>query len=181
MPTNVINDSNGSSTSSAVDYDYKDEPYKIDPNSGSSSSSQSNANMTWDFDLVLPYQTKLELTVAHDGRTYYLPDPATWNYTVGDLDSSGSRDANGLLHRSYVATKVNYEFEWNALEWKMLMYILEAVQKDKFTFTGPDPRSFRNQYSGDYYVGDRTGSAEYFMPSREEYALFSLKLKFIEY
>ena len=110
-----------------------------------------------------------------------LPDPSSWNYQVGDLDTSGSRDGNGYLHRAYVATKINYEFEWNALEWEMLETILKAVQKDKFTFSGPDPRTFQKSYSGDYYVGDRTGEVKYYRPDKPEWAVYSLKLKFIEY
>ena len=44
-----------------------------------------------------------------------IPDPE-WTYQIGDLDTSGKRDATGLLHRAYVATKINYEFSWNGLE-----------------------------------------------------------------
>ena len=110
-----------------------------------------------------------------------IPDPSSWNYQVGDLDASGSRDATGLLHRAYITTKINYEFEWNALEWKMLQTILAAVLHEKFELTAPDPRTFDSLYLGDYYVGDRTGSAHYYVPGRDEKATFSLKLKFIEY
>ena len=119
-----------------------------------------------------------------------IPDPGKWTYQVGDLDTSGSRDAKGLLHRAYVATKINYEFEWNSLEWEMLQRIVKAVQKPKFKLTAPDPRTFDSTYKGDYYVGDRTGSCHYFIPEkssaagnsgRSEVASFSLKLKFIEY
>ena len=124
-----------------------------------------------------------------------LPDPASWNYQVGDLDTSGSRDATGLLHRAYVATKINYEFEWHALEWEMLEYILHAEQAEKFTLTAPDPRTFSSAYTGDYYVGDRTGKNYYFRAdgnysgsgssqsnsAAPVKAAFDLKLKFIEY
>ena len=44
-----------------------------------------------------------------------IPDVSKWAYQVGDLDTSGSRDATGLLHRKRVATKINYEFSWNSL------------------------------------------------------------------
>lgn len=110
-----------------------------------------------------------------------LPDPSSWNYQVGDLDTSGSRDATGWLHRARVATKINYEFEWEALEWEMLQTILSAISADRFTFTGPDPRTFTGTYTGQYYVGDRTGSAHYYRPESQEVAMYSLKLKFIEY
>lgn len=110
-----------------------------------------------------------------------IPDPSEWNYQVGDLDTSGSRDATGLLHRAYVATKINYEFSWNALEWEMLELVLNAVQKEAFTMVAPDPRVFGETYTGTYYVGDRTGKGWYYLPDRNEMATFSLKLKFIEY
>ena len=110
-----------------------------------------------------------------------LPDPAEWSYQVGDLDTSGSRDATGLLHRAYVTTKINYEFKWNALEWEMLQTILSAVNTPKFTFTGPDPRTFKGTYTGNYYVGDRTGKAHYYLAEKDDVAQFELKLKFIEY
>ena len=120
-----------------------------------------------------------ELGIVANGVA--IPDPTSWDYQVGDLDTSGSRDATGLLHRAYVATKINYEFSWNALEWEMLQRILTAVNTPKFSMTAPDPRTFNTKYTGNYYVGDRTGKAHYYIPSRTEIGTFSLKLKFIEY
>lgn len=118
-----------------------------------------------------------------------IPDVSKWSYQVGDLDTSGSRDATGLLHRARVATKINYEFSWNSLEWEMLQRVLSAVSADKFTLTAPDPRTFNSTYTGQYYVGDRTGEAQYYLPQgeggspggRPETASYSLKLKLIEY
>lgn len=110
-----------------------------------------------------------------------IPDPSKFTYQVGDLDTSGSRDATGLLHRAYVATKINYELSWNSLDWEMLQRILAAVNTPKFTFTGIDPRTFNTTYTGQYYVGDRTGDAHYYLEQKEDIAQFSLKLKFIEY
>lgn len=111
-----------------------------------------------------------------------IPDPSEWGYQVGDLDTSGKRDATGELHRAYVATKINYEFKWKSLEWSMLQRILLAVSSPKFLLIAPDPRTFDTTYTGYYYVGDRTGNAQYFDPtSRREIASFDLKLKLIEY
>lgn len=124
-----------------------------------------------------PYFNRMGIVV--DGKA--IPDPSEWNYQVGDLDTSGSRDANGLLHRAYVATKINYEFKWNAVEWAMLEWILNACKKEKFSMTAPDPREFGSWYTGDYYVGDRTGKGWYFRAQKNEQASFDLKLKFIEY
>lgn len=122
-----------------------------------------------------PYKTNLQV----DGVR--IPDPAGWNYEVADLDTEAERDATGYLHRNRVATKVNYSFEWKAIEWEMLGRILEAVDKAKFRLVAPDPRTFNRTYSGDYYVGNRDGSALYYLPERPEVAVFDLKLKFIEY
>lgn len=127
--------------------------------------------------MVLTYNYQLGIKVGSTN----IPDPSEWNYQVGDLDTSGSRDANGLLHRSYVATKINYEFSWKGLEWEMLQTILAAVNTPKFTLVAPDPRTFNTTYTGSYYVGDRTGKAYYYNETRNEKATFNLKLKFIEY
>ena len=110
-----------------------------------------------------------------------LPDPSSFTYQVGDLDTSGDRDSTGLLHRAYVATKINFELSWNSLDWEKLQTILAAVNTPKFQLTAPDPRSFLDTYTGDYYVGDRTGDMKYYYVDNDDVAQFSLKLKFIEY
>lgn len=110
-----------------------------------------------------------------------IPDVSKWSYQIGDLDTSGSRDATGLLHRARVATKINYEFSWNSLEWDMLQWILSHIEGDRFSLTAPDPRTFQGSYNGYYYVGDRTGECLYFLEEAEEVAQYSLKLKLIEY
>ena len=131
--------------------------------------------------MVFPYNTVMKIKVKYNGKTTTLPDPSEWNYQVGDLDTSGSRDATGLLHRAYVATKINYEFKWIALEWEKLQEILSAIGHPKFKMTAPDPRNFSETYTGDYYTGDRTGKNFYYLEERPEVALFDLKVKFIEY
>ena len=145
--------------------------------------------MDWEGkEMKFTYNDSLGLTV--NGKK--IPDPAEWNYQIGDLDTSGRRDATGLLHRKRVATKINYEFSWNALEWNMLTHILGLINAEKFTLVAPDPRTFDTKYKGDYYVGDRTGKVHYFRPDGEsnfptatggvaEIATYTLKLKFIEY
>ena len=139
--------------------------------------------------MVYPYNYKMGITV----NGVAIPDPSEWNYQVGDLDTSGSRDATGMLHRARVATKINYEFKWNAVEWEMLALIVNAVKDEKFTLVAPDPREFvqptaqanymdYKKYTGSYYVGDRTGKGWYFLPgNKKDVATFDLKLKFIEY
>ena len=132
------------------------------------------------------YPTKMGIVVNRENTNYTLPDPQKMSYQVGDLDTSGSRDANGLLHRKRVATKINYEMSWNGLGWEKLQYILFAVNGAKFSLTAPDPRTFTTSYTGDYYVGDRTGDYLMYKDDADYGAahddiVFSLKLKFIEY
>jgi hypothetical protein len=130
---------------------------------------------------MLSYNEAMQIKVTYGDRTVTLPDPSEWNYQVGDLDTSGSRDATGELHRAYVATKINYEFKWNGLEWEKLEELLAAIAHPEFRMTAPDPRYFNQTYSGRYYTGDRTGKNHYFIPERPNVALFDLKVKFIEY
>ena len=127
------------------------------------------------------YNENMRIRVKYEGTTVTLPDPSEWNYQIGDLDTSGSRDATGLLHRAYVATKINYEFKWNALEWEKLQEVLDAIGHPKFEMTAPDPRNFTKTYTGDYYTGDRTGKNFYYLQERPNVALFDLKVKFIEF
>lgn len=110
-----------------------------------------------------------------------IPDPSEWTYQVSDLDTEGGRDATGLLHRAYVATKINYDFVWNALDWTMLQTIVAAIQTPQFTLTAPDPRTFNTMYTGSYYCGDRSGKCHYYLVEKEEIAQFELKVNFIEY
>lgn len=110
-----------------------------------------------------------------------IPDPSKWDYEVSDLDTLGKRDGTGYLHRAMVATKVNYSFEWSALEWQMLQTILSALAYDSFTLVAPDPNTYNTARTGTYYTGDRTGSAHYFDPGKNEKAVYSLKIKLIEY
>ena len=131
--------------------------------------------------MEFPYKEVMKIKVKYNGETTILPDPSEWNYQVGDLDTSGSRDATGTLHRAYVATKINYEFKWKALEWEKLQEVLSAIGHPKFQMTAPDPRNFAETYTSDYYTGDRTGKNFYYLEERPNIALFDLKVKFIEY
>lgn len=110
-----------------------------------------------------------------------IPDPSEWNYQVSDLDTEGGRDATGLLHRAYVATKVNYDFSWNALDWEMLQHICEVLHTPQFTLLAPDPVTFNTMRTGQYYCGDRSGKCYYYLVENEEKAQFDLKVNFIEY
>lgn len=110
-----------------------------------------------------------------------IPDPSSWEYEVADLDLDGKRDATGTLHRHRVATKVNYSFEWKAIDWYTLTVILKAVSADRFTLVAPDPRTFNTLWTGAYYVGNRTGNDHFYNFSNPDVAVFSLSLKLIQY
>lgn len=84
-----------------------------------------------------------------------IPDPSTFEYTVSDLDLSGERDSNGLLHRQYVATKHNCKIKYDALDYSTVTTILTLLDNESFTFEFIRPDTGAT-YSGDYYVGDRT-------------------------
>ena len=127
--------------------------------------------------MLISYRYQLGIKVDNVN----IPDPGEWNYQVGDLDTDGGRDATGYLHRAYVATKINYEFQWSGIEWEMLQRILSAVNKEKFTRVAPDPRTCNKTYTGEYYVGDRTGKAHYYWADHSEKSVYTLKMKFIEY
>lgn len=114
-------------------------------------------------------------------RNTPFPDPSKWDYEVADLDTEAERDATGYLHRKKVATKVNYSFEWPGLGWEMLTLMLEAVDSAKFMLTAPDPRNYQRMWTGDYYVGNRDGTNLFYWPEHPETAVFTLKLKFIQY
>ena len=86
------------------------------------------------------------------------------NIPVGDLRRATIRMAGDVI-----------------VDWEMLQVILGAVKTPKFTFTAIDPRTFNTQHTGNYYVGDRTGDANYYLVEKDDIAQFSLKLKFIEY
>lgn len=127
--------------------------------------------------MVLPY--KYHMGILVDGIP--IPDPSEWTFQIGDLDTKGSRDCTGYLHRAYVATKINYEFQWKGLEWDMLQQITAAVLTPKFTLVAPNPSRFNEMHTGEYYVGDRTGNAHYFWIHTDAIGLFTLHLKMIEY
>ena len=127
------------------------------------------------------YKYTMGIQVIHGNNTVNIPDPSEWKYQVSDLDSLGKRDATGTLHRNKVATKINYQFKWNSLDWVMLDRIIAAVKHQWFTLVAPDPTDFNDTYTGKYYVGDRSGNCKYYLPEKSDKAQFDLELHFIEY
>ena len=124
-------------------------------------------------------QYKYDMNIRVNGTN--IPDPSEWKYQVSDLDTLGKRDVTGLLHRKKVATKINYQFKWNSLDWEMLQLIVGAVVPEQFTFQAPNPVTFNSMYTGNYYVGDRQGSCLYYLTEKPDKAQFDLELHFIEF
>lgn len=107
-----------------------------------------------------------------------IPDPKEYSGSVSDLDTSAERDANGLLHRTRVATKHPLKLAYEAIDWEMILRICELMKDDKFQFTYPDPRT-GGMTTATCYVGNRDWNCKWF--PFEGYRLGSLNFSVIEY
>lgn len=105
-----------------------------------------------------------------------IPDPKTYSGSVNDLDTSAERDANGLLHRTRVATKHPLKLGYENIDWDMIMYICGLMTDDQFQFTYPDPRVGRLT-TATCYVGNRDWDTKWF----QGFQLGSLNFSVIEY
>ena len=87
-----------------------------------------------------------------------IPDPSGFSYTVSALDSDGSRDTGGTLHRNMVATKHNLKLSYDCLDWATVKTILGLLTAESLSVVFPYPEGSTTEtgYSGTYYVGDRT-------------------------
>ena len=107
-----------------------------------------------------------------------IPDPQGFNGAESDLDTMGSRDATGYLHRNKVATKHPLKMEYKNIPWETIMDIGKLTRKDKFTFTYPSPFTGETE-TMDAYAGDRDFSTVRFNPNGVR--LGDLKFSIIEY
>lgn len=104
---------------------------------------------------------KYEMGFSADGQP--LPDPSVFSGKRSALDSSGSRDANGLLHRNMVAIKNPIKLEYHSISYAMMEYILAALEPashpEYFSFIFPNPSKgdSEKQVMSEIkaYVGDR--------------------------
>lgn len=85
---------------------------------------------------------------------YLIPDPAGFEGSISDLDTSAERDATGMLHRCKVATKIPLQFSYVAIEWEMFKAIAKLISEDQFEFTffSPQTCAFETITA---YAGDR--------------------------
>ena len=82
-----------------------------------------------------------------------IPDPSVFTGAASALDSQGSRDANGLLHRKMVAMKHPLKLEYHSISWTMMETIMSKLTGESFRFTFPDPADGYITITA--YVGDR--------------------------
>lgn len=82
-----------------------------------------------------------------------IPDPSVFTGKASALDSSGSRDANGLLHRTMVATKHPLKLEYHGISFAMMQEIMSKMTAQSFSFSFPDPMDGLITITA--YVGDR--------------------------
>lgn len=82
-----------------------------------------------------------------------IPDPAVFSGKASALDSSGSRDANGLLHRKMVAMKHPLKLEYHTITFDMMQAIMSKMTGESFLFTFPDPAE--GSITIKAYAGDR--------------------------
>lgn len=126
--------------------------------------------------MAVPTYTKFGLKVGNTA----IPDPSTFEFTVADLDLSGERDSNGLLHRDRVATKHNVKVSYDALAYSQTATICNLLSPAsfQFTFIRPDTNA---TYTGTYYCGDRTmGVINASDPNKSNW-LMTLSFDLIEY
>ena len=82
-----------------------------------------------------------------------IPDPSVFTGKASALDSQGSRDANGYLHRCMVATKHPLKLEYHSITFAMMESIMSKMTGESFNFTFPDPKD--GYITIKAYVGDR--------------------------
>ena len=107
-----------------------------------------------------------------------IPDPSEYSGSISDLDTSAERDANGLLHRTRVATKHPLKMVYKALDWEMIMHICSLMKDESFQFTYPDPRT-GELTTATCYVGNRDWNAKWY--TAEGTRLGNLNFSGIEY
>ncbi len=86
-----------------------------------------------------------------DGVT--MPSPTELVVTIQDIDASAERNARGDLVRDRVNTKRKISVKYRMLTQTQAATILNAVDKEFFSFTYPDPIAGEKTITA--YVGDR--------------------------
>ena len=89
--------------------------------------------------------------------------PQSLTCAIQAVDYDSGRTADGKMHRNMVATKYKYQVKLapmhsnDKLEGVHTMSdLLAAMGGAEFQFSAPDPMDASSDYSGTFYVGDRT-------------------------
>jgi hypothetical protein len=97
---------------------------------------------------------RYELGFSVDGTP--VPDPTKFTASESALDTSAERDADGMLHRAMVATKVHCSITFTNFPWSTIQNILGLVRGESFSFAFPDPTTggvnTRTCYAGDRQI-----------------------------
>ena len=81
---------------------------------------------------------------------------APTSYSVGIQEiSKAERNANGLMIKDRIATKVKLEFSWDVIDPLELSKILSLVDNNFFNATYLDPQS-NSKITKTFYAGDRS-------------------------
>lgn len=121
---------------------------------------------------------KYEMGFLINGKP--IPDPSAFSGAESDLDTLGKRAADGNLRRNKVAMKAPTKLEWDNIEWDMINYIGNLMNKsDRFLFTYPDP--IRGLATMTAYCGDRNWEAVNCTDEAMSKWIGSLKVSIIQF
>ena len=92
-----------------------------------------------------------------------IPTPSEYGFDIEDLSSEKSgRTLDGVMHKDVVSTKDYYTCTWKHLSWEDAALLLNLVDgKTKVTLTYYDPRFPYQIKVNNFYVGKRSGKANY--------------------
>jgi len=107
-----------------------------------------------------------------------IPDPSAYVCNEQSLDTDATRDTNGLLHRSMVASKEKCELTWNLVDYATARTILSLVNGASFSFTFLSTRQGTVR-TGTFYAGDRKMEAVWLPTNKTHY--YKVSFNVIEY
>lgn len=90
-----------------------------------------------------------------------IPTPTEYEFSIEDLSSEETgRTLDGVMHKDVVSIKAYYTCTWNKLSWEDTATLMNAINgKTRVTFTHADPRVAGTFVTGNFYIGQRGGSA----------------------
>lgn len=90
-----------------------------------------------------------------------IPTPTEYEFSIEDLSSEETgRTLDGVMHKDVVSIKAYYTCTWSKLSWEDTATLMNAINgKTRVTFTHADPRVPGTFVTGNFYIGQRGGSA----------------------